>query len=318
MAEQKGMSILQKLESAKATEIAVIPEVADRFKHLYSVMHRQNGEIRYEAEKFHFMKALSDKTELQQCTKLSLYGCFLDAAVNGLSFDPGAGHLYVVSFSANVGTRQDPKWEKRASLMISGKGELLMRQKQGQIRYADNPVLVYEGDFFKYGTDRTGFFIEHEAVVPRKSDTIIACYIRIERPDGSNDYKVMTNEDIQKLRAFSKDPNSLAWTKGLAGMIQAKVIKHAFRTYPRIQFGDFSALASNEVEKEEANAPKIDYGISGIMTSQEIHQAAASGVIKEVAIQSTQQEINAPADDSFTENNNPEVVATVTHNGDEF
>lgn len=317
MSEQKGMSILQKLESAKATEIAVIPEVADRFKHLYQVMHRGNGQVRYEAEKFHFMKILNDKPDLQQCTKLSLYGCFLDAAVNGLSFDPGAGHLYPVSFNANVGTRQNPKWEKRATLMISGKGELLMRQKQGQIRYADNPVLVYEGDFFKYGTDRNGFFVEHEALVPRKSDHIIACYIRLERPDGSSDYKVMTNEDIQKLREFSKDKDSLAWTKGFAGMVQAKVIKHAFRTYPRVQFGDFSKLATQVVENSEEAAPAIDYGIGSFATSADLATAAKDGIISDVQVHKEDPKVIIP-DESFSENNAPVYAETVTHNSDEF
>lgn len=315
MAEQKGLSILQKLENARATEIAVIPEVADRFKHLYSVMHRQNGEVRYEAEKFHFMKILNDKADLQACSKLSLYGCFLDAAVNGLSFDPGAGHLYVVSFNANVGNKNNPKWEKRASLMISGKGELLMRIKQGQIRYADNPVLVYEGDKFKYGTDRNGFFVEHEAVVPRQSDSIIACYIRLERPDGTSDYKVMTNEDIQKLREFSKDKESLAWTKGFAGMVQAKVIKHAFRTYPRVQFGDFSKLATAQVEADD-QAPAIDYGIGSFVTPQDLKQAEDNGVINNVNVHTPpQQEMS---EDSFVQNNNPVTSNAVVVDSEEF
>lgn len=42
----------------------------------------------YEKEKFNFRKILQDKPELQRCSPLSLYGCFLDIAVNGLSLDP--------------------------------------------------------------------------------------------------------------------------------------------------------------------------------------------------------------------------------------
>lgn len=309
------MSIVQKLEAAKPAEIVTIPEVANKFKHLYSVMHRGNGEIRYEAEKFHFAKLLQEKADLQQCTKLSLYGCFLDAAVNGLSFDPSAKHLYVVSFNVNVGTKQSPVWEKRATLMVSGIGELMMRMKQGQIRYADNPVLVYEGDHFKYGTDRNGFFVEHTAAIPRQTDNIIACYIRLERLDGTSDYKVMTIDEIERLRKFSKDPNSKAWTDGLPGMIQAKVIKHAFRTYPKLQYGDFSKLASAAVEEEE-QSPAIDYGIGTFTTPEVLASASQSGAIKDVTIQTTQRVMTPPADDSFDAE--PKTEKAVVIESDEF
>ena len=51
----------------------------------------------YEKEKFNFRKILQDKPELQRCSPLSLYGCFLDIAVNGLSLDPtGRPHCYIL------------------------------------------------------------------------------------------------------------------------------------------------------------------------------------------------------------------------------
>ena len=309
------LSIIQKIEQTPAAQLPSIPEVADRFKQLYSIMHHQKAqaEMRYEAEKFHFMKLLQDKQELQQCTKLSLYGCFLDAAVNGLSFDPGAGHLYVVAFNVNVGKKDDPKWEKRATLMVSGIGELVMRQRQGQIRYADNPVLVYEGDLFKYGTRGGKHFIEHEAVLPRKTDNIIAAYVRIERPDGSSDYNVLSIEEVQKLRKFSKDPNSKAWTDGLPGMIKSKVIKHAFRTYPRIHMGNFTKLTSEVVEAPAAPAaPVFDYGLNGSLP-ESIDNVEAQ-IVSEVPQATTPAP--APADDAFMQRQ-PQ-GNTVSLDSDEF
>lgn len=262
------MSIVQKIEQTAPAQLANLPEVADRFKHIYTIMNGGDSDralAKYEAEKFHFMKLIQDKPDLQACSKLSLYGCFLDMAVNGLSFDPSMKHAYVVSFSTNVGSKQDPKWEKRATLMISGYGELHMRVQQRQIKYADNPILVYEGDHFQHGTKNGSVFLEHVATFPRKSDNIIACYLRIERNDGSADYKVLSIEEIQKLRKFSKDPNSKAWTDGLPGMIQAKTLKHAFRSYPKMRMGEFSQLQSNTVDTEIDETPKIDYGLNGSM-----------------------------------------------------
>ena len=261
-------SLVQRIEQAGPAQLANLPEVADRFKQIYSIMNGGNSSVaaaKYEAEKFHFMKLIQDKPDLQQCTKLSLYGCFLDMAVNGLSFDPAMKHAYVVSFNTNVGTKQAPKWEKRANLMISGYGELHMRVRQGQIKYADNPILVFERDEFKHGTREGKVFLEHVAAYPRKSDNIIACYIRLERIDGSVDYKVLSMEEIAKIRKFSKDPESKAWTDGLPGMVQAKTIKHAFRSYPKIRMGEFSTLQSQQVETETEVQPVIDYGLNGSM-----------------------------------------------------
>lgn len=256
------VSIIQKLNDTSTAAIATLPEVADRFKQLYSIMNGKDSKaaiVKYEAEAFHFNKLINEKPELKKCTKLSLYGCFLDMAVSGLSFDPAMKHAYVVSFNSNVGTKNAPIWESRAMVMISGYGELQIRIQQKQIKYADNPVLVYEGDQFSSGTKNNQYYVEHQAIYPRKSDNIIACYIRLERLDGSVDYKVMSIEEVMKLKAFSKQPTSLAWTSGLPGMVQAKTIKHAFRSYPKMKLGSFSELESDKTE--ENNEVIIDYGL---------------------------------------------------------
>lgn len=183
----------------------------------------------------------------------------MDVAVSGLSFDPSAKHLYMVPYNINIGTRDTPKWEKRAALQISGYGELLLRTIQGQVKYVDNPVLVYEGDQFMFGTKGGSTVLEHMAVFPRTSERIIACYVRITRHDDTIDYKVMSMEDIQRLRRFSKDPDSKAWTDGIAGMMVAKTIKHAFKNYPKIRMGEFSRLESDIVDTEGQDVAGIDY-----------------------------------------------------------
>lgn len=86
METNQKISIIQKIESVSPAQLATIPEVADRFKHIYSIMNggdTSKAVAKYEAEKFHFMKLIQDKPDLQACSKLSLYGCFLDMAVNG-------------------------------------------------------------------------------------------------------------------------------------------------------------------------------------------------------------------------------------------
>lgn len=303
------VSLVQKINSAPAGSLANLPEVADRFKQIYKVMNGGNDDraaVKYEAEKFHFMKLIQDKPDLQQCSKLSLYGCFLDMAVNGLSFDPAMKHAYVVSFNTNVGTKNEPKWEKRATLMVSGYGELHMRVRQGQIKHADNPILVYEGDEFRHGTKDGRVFLDHVGAFPRKTDNIIACYIRLERNDGSVDYKVLSIEEVQKLRKFSKDPNSKAWTDGLPGMVQSKTMKHAFRSYPKIRMGEFTKLTSDIVDTEVEEV-KIDYGLNGSMPSAPVSETMAEDTTA------------APVeDDAFVTNQTSQPKNTVTVDDDDF
>lgn len=319
MEQNNKITLVQKLQQSTPAQVAALPEVADRFKNIYTIMNGGDAgraAVKYEAEKFHFMKLIQDKPDLQQCSKLSLYGCFLDMAVNGLSFDPSMKHAYVVSFNTNVGTKRDPKWEKRATVMISGYGELSMRVRQGQIRYADNPILVYEGDEFRHGTKEGKVFLDHVAAFPRKSDNIIACYIRLERNDGSVDYKVMGIEEVMKLKKFSKDPNSKAWTDGLPGMVQAKTMKHAFRSYPKLRMGEFSTMQSQVVDAETEDMPRIDYGLNGSMPEPVNNLPEATGVFAPtMVVEPVKQPVN---DDAFMEQPAKPQAATTSFDDDDF
>ncbi len=261
----------QALEKMTPSQLAVAAE--NKFVQIYETFHGKNGKVFYEQEKYHFTKLINDNKVLQQCSKLSLFGAFMDAAVNGLSFDPSMKHCYLVPFNTNVGTKKEPKWEKRVTLMISGYGELLMRQQGGQIKYADNPVLVYEGDEFSFGSANGSYNVTHKACFPRKSSNIIAAYLRITRADDTIDYKVMTIDEIERLKRFSKDPDSKAWTDGLPGMIQTKLIKHSFRNYPKFRMGQMATKLQTKLEDEV-----IDYGLAEEVAPEENQEAASDGV----------------------------------------
>ncbi|HON64331.1 MAG TPA: recombinase RecT, partial [Bacilli bacterium] len=145
------------IKNPKASEIAAMKpgemvsaeSTAERFVQLFNkVLGTEKGANIYEQERFHFMKLIQEKNDLQQCDTISLYGCFLDTAVDGLSLDPSRKLTYIIPENVNVGTKDSPKWIKRARRVISPYGELALRQKYGQIKYADDPVIVYAGDKF--------------------------------------------------------------------------------------------------------------------------------------------------------------------------
>lgn len=242
--------------------------VEQKFIQLYNAFHgSEMGEQIYNKEKFNFLKLVQENSELSKCTKLSLYGCFLDVAYNGLSLEQGSKpHAYMLPYNVNTGTKENPKWEKRASLSITGYGELVKRIRAGHIKHADNPVVVYASDEFTIGTGSGGTLVEYKAVRPITNKTIVACFMRMVKNDGSVDFAILEQDDFKRLAEYSKKKN-----KGVAnalytsnggqidkGFLIAKTIKHAFSTYPKIKIGDFSGFQALEVGEDEV---KIDYGI---------------------------------------------------------
>lgn len=231
----------------------------------------------YEKEKFNFRKILQDKPELQKCTPLSLYGCFLDIAVNGLSLDPtGRPHCYLLSRNTKTGYKDQQGndiYELRAYLSISGYGELVMRQRAGQVRYVDNPVICYEGDTFSPGIVDGKKTVTYTAACPRKTNKVIGGFIRIVRADGTVDWHWMMEGEIKRLEEYSFR-NNQRWNpqtrqkEGKAnalytsseggidpGFLESKLIKHAFDAYPKVRTGKFTVFETQEEPTE------IDYGL---------------------------------------------------------
>lgn len=243
------------------------PQVEQKFVQMYNAIWGSNvGEQIYNREKFNFNKLLQEKPDLQECTKISLFGCFLDMAVNGLSLDQtGRPQCYMLSRNMKVKDGNRERWEKRAQIQVSAYGEVYMRQRAGQIKYCDQPVIVYEGDVFSVGLENGVKKITYQASIPRKSNKIIAAFIRIVRNDGSEDYHWMMESDWQRLANFSNKNNKGKGANALyssnegqidPGFLENKITKHAFDVYPKVRIGNFTYLATME-EPE----PVIDYGI---------------------------------------------------------
>ena len=262
---------LNKLAPLKIVEN---PQVEQKFVQMYNaIWGNELGEQNYNREKFNFNKLLQETPALQECSKLSLFGCFLDMAVNGLSLDQtGRPQCYMLSRNVKVKNGNTESWEKRAQIQVSAYGEVYMRQRAGQIKYCDNPVIVYDGDIFSVGLENGVKKITYQASIPRKSNKIIAGFIRIVRNDGSEDYHWMMENDWVRLAGFSdknnkgKGANALYTSNGGqidSGFLENKLTKHAFDVYPKVRVGNFTSLAT--IDEPE---PAIDYGIED--TSAEI------------------------------------------------
>ena len=137
---------VEELNALPATKIVENENVQTKFIQMYNaIWGSQMGEQIYHKEVFNFQKVLRENPSLAECTKMSLFGCFLDMAVNGLSLDNTSHpHCYLIPRKVKTGQKDErgyDRYEKRASVSVTGYGELTMRMRAGQIRYADNPVI---------------------------------------------------------------------------------------------------------------------------------------------------------------------------------
>lgn len=256
--------------------------VHQRFVQIYDTLWGEgHGEPAYQRESLHFNRVLSDNEPLRtKATRFSIFTAFIDLAVCGLSVEPGArAQCYLQPKNYAVGTNPQTgkkTYEGRCVLVISGYGELVMRTRCGQIKYADNPVLVYDEDSFSFSDNDGQKSVRYTCNLPHVSNHIKAAFMKIVRNDGSIDYAVMFEEDWLRLKGYSAKANQ-RWDEQAKGYVQvpnalyssndggidtgflmAKVIKHAFRSYPKVRIGKGTELQS----QEEPEAPDY-YGVEG-------------------------------------------------------
>lgn len=280
------------LNELQPTEIVRNDNVRDKFIQIYDAMWSQStgvsGEAAYEKEARNFNRLLSEKEDVRKkCSHFSLFTSFLDVAISGLTLDPGTkAQAYLLARSIAVDSYVDDhgqkknRYETQCVLTVSGYGELVLRARCGQIRHADNPVIVYEEDSFEFGERNGQKFVNYTCRLPHQSGRIVACFMKITRADGSADYAVMLPEDWARLSNYSARQNSKfnyqtkQWENGKPnalytaqggridpGFLVAKCIKHAFKTYPKARVGRATQLVSQQVDETEITDDI--YGVTG-------------------------------------------------------
>lgn len=293
------------LNELQPTEIVRNDNVRDKFIQIYDAMWSQStgvsGEAAYEKEARNFNRLLTEKEDVRKkCTHFSLFTSFLDVAISGLTLDPGTkAQAYLLARSITVDSYVDDhgqkknRYETQCVLTVSGYGELVLRARCGQIRHADNPVIVYEEDSFEFGERNGQKFVNYTCRLPHQSGRIVACFMKITRADGSADYAVMLPEDWARLSNYSARQNSKfnyqtkQWENGKPnalytaqggqidpGFLVAKCIKHAFKTYPKARIGHATQLESQQVDETE-----ISDDIYGITDNGELVDTATGEII---------------------------------------
>lgn len=310
----------QHIASLKPMEVVKDDLVRQRFIMLYGALWSETqAEAVYEREAIHFNRLLADSPMLKACTPVSVFIAFIDLAVCGLSVEPGTRALaYLQPRKFKTGQKDDAGkdiYEQRCTLVISGYGELVQRTRAGQIRHADNPVIVFAGDSFSF-TDRGGVkSVDYTLDIGHDPAKPVACFMRITRADGSPDYAVLLEEDWRRLavysakankrwddkaRAYVDAPNAL-YSSGEGGRIDsgflmAKCIKHAFRTYPKVRVGRGTAYEADDLPRQEDDLYGMDEDSGSADSSSEESFAPAHDTSAGVTVDPAQA---GNSDDTF-------------------
>lgn len=261
MSANKFAKTVVKLQHLHPWDVPVDTEVQAHIVVLYNQVHGSGGEAFAERESRYLNRAIVDDKQKWQASPLSVFLAYVDLAVKDLTLEPGAQALcYLLSRNIKLkDADNNDVWEKRVYISITGYGEILMRQRAGQIRHCDTPTVVYDGDEFSYREANGRKEVSYALNIDHNPARPIACFMKITRLDGSTDYAIILPEGWARLQAYSDRQNgsnkNKLYTSGVGGSIDpgfliAKCVKHAFKSYPKLPIGKGMVMEADLPEEE--------------------------------------------------------------------
>lgn len=290
--QKPQMQIMKVLQETKPAQIAELEFVKEKFIQNYNMCNPGNlGEMMYHRQLVHFKQQITGSDQLKAADPFSLYACFVTAAVNGYSLDPQDNEVYLIPLKG------------KAYLWRQAGAHVKRLTRTNQIKYVDQPQLVYEGDDFgvKNGVpDHTERF---------KSETIIAAYVRFVLPDGKDRYFIYRKSDWEAWKKKSQQASGDNWTGNNgqpgAAFLRTKVVLHACKE-------KCWATGLNNVQADNFNSIEIDDETDPNRLLPE-----GNGNYEAKMIVTPAGQLNEEADDDFDSKRQPE-AETVTHDDDDF
>lgn len=263
MSKPKFTDTISMLQGMAPWDVPLNPEVQNHITAVFNSIHGEGGEAFCEREARYIHRTIVEDKKKWTVTPLSVFLAFVDLAVKNLTLEPGAQALcYLLHRSVKLPAAGDKEvWENRVYIAITGYGEILLRQRAGQIRHCDTPTVVYEGDDFSYresgGRKQVSYALDinHNPARPR------ACFMKITRIDGSIDYAIILSEAWARLSKYSEKQNkgmtNPLYSSGEGnsidpGFLIAKCVKHAFKSYPPLPIGRGMVMEADLPDKEQA------------------------------------------------------------------
>ena len=253
---------VSKLQKLQPWEVPTNAEVQDHIVALYNQVHGSGGEAFAERESRYINRAIVDDKKKWNVTSLSVFLAYVDLAVKDLTLEPGAQALcYLLNRNTKLkDSNNKDVWENRVYISITGYGEILLRQRAGQIRHCDSPTVVYAGDEFSYKEADGRKHVTYGLNINHDPGNTVACFMKITRIDDTVDYAIILPEGWRRLQAYSDKQNgnykNELYTSGIGGTIDpgfliAKCVKHAFKNYPKLPIGKGMLMEADLPEEEQ-------------------------------------------------------------------
>lgn len=295
MGVNKFAAAVGKIQAMNPWEVAANSEVQSHIVALYNSIHGEGGEAFAERESRYIDQKVKELCDGKRAiSSLSVFLAYVDLAVKNLTLEPGAQALcYLLNRNSSyVAADGKTYWETRVYISITGYGEILLRQRAGQIRHCDTPTVVYEGDKFSYEEENGRKYVSYGLNIAHNTANPIACFMKITRIDDTIDYAIILPEGWQRLQKYSAKQNSKSGKEGCAnalytsgindsidpGFLIAKCVKHAFKSYPKLPIGkgmvmeadlpkeesmaDYYNMGGGETSEAEQSQPKTDTGFA--------------------------------------------------------
>lgn len=161
------------------------------------------------------LTAFNRTPKLADCTKESVFQCLLDLSALGLEPDGRRAHLI--------------PYGNKCQLIIDYKGIVDLVRRSGEVAYIHADI-VCENDEFDYAFG-TGAFLKHKPNLQKRGKSkCVYSYVRLK--DGSEDFDVMSMEDVENVRKKSRSGNSGPWVDHFNEMAKKTVFRRHSKWLP--------------------------------------------------------------------------------------
>lgn len=218
---------LSLINSAKdAKEMLDLPAIAENWERTYKMITgKPDGELRFNAERVLFLKAVADNKQLQEADKFSLYSAFTELAISGGTLRDGI--CYIVPMRG------------KAQFMPGWKYRLEQINELPNVRFCREPICVYQSDAFEYELGEKPKILSHKPN-PKRADNepILFVYWVIEFSHGTEVY-IMDRAEVLRIRdQFSQSYKfrkaESMWATNEAEAFKKTIVKRVWKNLPKL------------------------------------------------------------------------------------
>jgi phage RecT family recombinase len=170
--------------------------------------------------------AVSKNPDLLECTPTSIIRSIVEAAEVGLEPTGSLNRAWLVPFRENANS------PKEAQLMIGYQGYADLIRDSGKITRLTAEV-VYNGDIFRvYKGTETPRIVHTPRYKTEDPSEITYAYAVAWFADGGVQFEVMTRQQVELIRAKSRQRNGTTWTQNWPQMARKTVVRRIANYLP--------------------------------------------------------------------------------------